>query len=124
MNKKIFKNLRNFNKWKKYLNNSFAKYTKKTNNDNSPKRIISLGKTKNPYLIPKDYLDEIYYNLLENEQRGIKPFIIYIYMDNQNQINNLMRRILIDWLIEVQKEFQLRDETLFTTVLIIDRFWL
>ena len=122
LNKKIFKNLRNFIKRKKYLNNSFVKYTKKTNNDNSPKRIISLGKTKNPCLIPKDYLDEIYYNLLENEQRGIKPFIIYNYMDNQNQINNSMRRILIDWLIEVQNKFQLRDETLFTTVLIIDRF--
>ena len=43
-------------------------------------------------------------------------------MTDQNEINEQMRSILIDWLIDVHHKFQFRDETLFMTVLIIDRF--
>lgn len=44
------------------------------------------------------------------------------YMTNQSDINEKMRAILIDWLIEVHYKFELMDETLFLTVNIIDRF--
>lgn len=43
-------------------------------------------------------------------------------MTNQCDINEKMRAILIDWLIEVHYKFELMDETLFLTVNIIDRF--
>lgn len=43
-------------------------------------------------------------------------------MTNQSDINEKMRAILIDWLIEVHYKFELMDETLFLTVNIIDRF--
>ena len=44
------------------------------------------------------------------------------YMDYQKDINPNMREILNDWLIEVHLKFDLRPETLFLTVNLIDRF--
>ncbi|OIT02678.1 PREDICTED: G2/mitotic-specific cyclin-2-like [Nicotiana attenuata] len=44
------------------------------------------------------------------------------YMAQQFDINERMRSILIDWLIEVHHKFELREETLFLTVNLIDRF--
>ncbi|KAJ3691337.1 hypothetical protein LUZ61_020501 [Rhynchospora tenuis] len=44
------------------------------------------------------------------------------YMSNQSDINERMRGILIDWLIEVHYKLELLDETLFLTVNLIDRF--
>jgi len=43
-------------------------------------------------------------------------------MTRQTDINSKMRAILIDWLVEVHLKFKLRDETLFLTVNIIDRY--
>jgi hypothetical protein len=44
------------------------------------------------------------------------------YMTHQNDINEKMRAILIDWLIEVHLKFKLMPETMYLTVNIIDRF--
>ena len=96
-------------------------YDNKTTLNESPKKYIKLDKIKNSQ-IPKDYLNIIYYNLLKEEHKGIKPMIIYNYMTDQNEINEQMRSILIDWIIDVHYKFQFRDETLFMTILIIDRF--
>ena len=41
---------------------------------------------------------------------------------NQNDINEKMRGILIDWLVDVHIKFKLRPETLFLTVNLIDRY--
>jgi len=106
----------------KQINNNFNKNTNKKSKDFSPKKYINLDKIKNTNQIPKDYLNIIYYNLLQEEHKGIKPMVIYNYMVDQNEINEQMRSILIDWLTDVHHKFQFRDETLFMTVLIIDRF--
>ncbi|KAK7823246.1 cyclin-b2-4 [Quercus suber] len=44
------------------------------------------------------------------------------YMTHQSDINERMRGILVDWLIEVHYKFELMDETLYLTVNLIDRF--
>lgn len=68
-----------------------------------------------------DYLEEIYINLLEDEKNiFLKPKIGY--MDMQNDINEQMRGILVDWLIEVHYRFGLRAETLHQTIWIIDTY--
>lgn len=46
----------------------------------------------------------------------------YGYMKKQKDINEKMRAILIDWLIEVHYKFKLNPDTLFITVNIIDRY--
>jgi cyclin B len=44
------------------------------------------------------------------------------YMANQADINDKMRAILVDWLVEVHLKFKLMPETLFLTVNLIDRY--
>ena len=44
------------------------------------------------------------------------------YMTRQSDINEKMRAILIDWLVDVHLKFKLVDETLFLAVNMIDRY--
>jgi cyclin B len=68
-----------------------------------------------------EYLEEIYLNLLIEENNStLKP--TFGYMDMQNEINEQMRAILIDWIIEVHFQFNLRQETLYMTIYIIDTY--
>ena len=72
-------------------------------------------------LFAGEYLDEIYTNLLcDDEELKCKPKLGY--MSSQKDINEQMRAILIDWLIEVHYRFRLKSETLFQTVWIIDTY--
>ncbi|KAI3451389.1 hypothetical protein Pfo_008054 [Paulownia fortunei] len=66
-----------------------------------------------------DYVEDlyVYYKKMESSS-CVSPG----YMVQQFDINERMRAILIDWLIEVHHKFELRDETLFLTVNLIDRF--
>ncbi len=43
-------------------------------------------------------------------------------MSNQKDINEKMRAILMDWLIDVHLKFKLVNETLFLTINLIDRY--
>ncbi|KAH9790325.1 cyclin-B1-1 [Citrus sinensis] len=65
-----------------------------------------------------EYVDDIYkfYKLTEDEGR------VHDYMDAQPEINAKMRSILVDWLTEVHRKFELMPETLYLTVHIVDRF--
>ncbi|ESW34046.1 hypothetical protein PHAVU_001G119700 [Phaseolus vulgaris] len=65
-----------------------------------------------------EYIDDIYkfYKLVEHESRPRD------YIDSQPEINERMRAILIDWLIDVHSKFELSPETLYLTINIIDRF--
>ena len=68
-----------------------------------------------------EYLEEIYMNLLlEESQATIKPK--FGYMNTQPEINEIMRAILIDWIIGVHLRFNLRQETLFMTIWLIDTY--
>ena len=44
------------------------------------------------------------------------------FMANQSEINENMRAILIDWLIDVHLKFKLWPETLFLTINLLDRY--
>jgi len=44
------------------------------------------------------------------------------YMKKQPDINDSMRQILVDWLVEVSEEYRLHGETLCLAVSYIDRF--
>ena len=68
-----------------------------------------------------EYLEDIYLNFLEDEQ-NIFPKPEIGYMDFQTDINEQMRQILVDWLIEVHYSFKFKNETLFQSVWIIDSY--
>nr|GMD26040.1 G2/mitotic-specific cyclin-2-like [Ipomoea batatas] len=72
----------------------------------------------NPLAV-KEYVEDLfaYYRNVENFS-----CVSAGYMAQQFDINERMRAVLIDWLIEVHNKFELREETLFMTVNLIDRF--
>ncbi|KAA8544526.1 hypothetical protein F0562_022538 [Nyssa sinensis] len=65
-----------------------------------------------------EYVEDIYkfYKLTEDESR------VDEYMGSQPDINSKMRSILVDWLIEVHRKFELMPETLYLTINIVDRY--
>jgi G2/mitotic-specific cyclin-B, other len=66
-----------------------------------------------------EYIVDIYENLHQTEADFLpRPG----YMSIQLNINEKMRAILIDWLVEVHHKFKLSEETLFLTVNILDRY--
>ena len=89
--------------------------------DEEPKKYFDISKINN-IQIPKEYLNIIYYNLLFEQEMDLKPNPDPDYMKNQKEINSQMRSILIDWLIDVHFKFGFTDETLFMTILTIDRY--
>ena len=110
--------------------NKITEISLKLDKDILPKNNLNINnisiKPNNDILLPKydlqfaeEYQDEIipYLISLENEKR-INPN----YMSKQNDINEKMRMILIDWLIEVHLKFKLLPETLFLTINFIDRY--
>ena len=53
---------------------------------------------------------------MQNESRP------HDYMHLQTDVNEKMRAILIDWLIDVHQKFELSPEALYLTINLIDRF--
>ncbi|XP_066509408.1 G2/mitotic-specific cyclin-B2-like [Hoplias malabaricus] len=78
---------------------------------------IDKGDEDSPQLC-SEYVKDIYVYLRSLEaQQSIRPR----YMDGY-EINERMRALLVDWLIQVHSRFQLLQETLYMTVAILDRF--
>jgi cyclin B len=65
-----------------------------------------------------EYVNDIYEYLMEKEKDGVDPR----YINSQVDVNEKMRAILVDWLVEVHRMFKLLPETLFLSVALIDRY--
>ncbi|KAL1555136.1 G2/mitotic-specific cyclin S13-7-like isoform X2 [Salvia divinorum] len=78
---------------------------------------IDAGDSKNE-LAAAEYVEDMYnyYKLTEDDGR------VHDYMESQREINSKMRGILVDWLIEVHRKFELTSESLYLTVNVMDRF--
>eukprot|EP00250_Pteridium_aquilinum_P003272 c13596_g1_i1 orf=174-1502(+) len=66
-----------------------------------------------------DYVEDIYSFYRKTEAQSCVP---PDYMSKQTNINQNMRAILVDWLIEVHLKFKLMPETLFLTTNLMDRY--
>jgi len=66
-----------------------------------------------------EYSEDIYSYLRQSE---VKYMAKHNYMSKQPDINQGMRTILVDWLVEVGEEYKLQTETLYLAVSYIDRF--
>ena len=74
----------------------------------------------NQNLPPFEYLNDIWESFLEKEQ-----YNNYSYKDIisiQTDIKDTMRCILIDWIISLQNKFFMKNNTLFLTINLIDRY--
>ncbi|GAB4855945.1 hypothetical protein Ancab_039787 [Ancistrocladus abbreviatus] len=78
---------------------------------------IDVGDVNNELAVA-EYVDDIYkfYRLTEEEN------LFCDYMNWQSHINERMRMILVDWLVEVHNKFELMPETLYLTINLVDRF--
>lgn len=65
-----------------------------------------------------------YFVSIENQLIQMKQLSLACpnYMSRQNDINEKMRAILIDWLVDVCVKYKLKPQTLFITVDVIDRY--
>ncbi|MFS8016717.1 putative cyclin domain-containing protein [Helianthus anomalus] len=80
---------------------------------------IDISDAKNPLAVV-EYVEDLYahYRRIESCSMVSPNYML----TQQSDINEKMRAILIDWLIEVHHKFDLQHETLFLTVNLIDRF--
>ena len=83
---------------------------------------VDITKIKVDCQIPKEYINIIYRNLLIEEEKNLSSMPIYEIIKSQKEINEQMRSILVDWIIDVHYKFGFTDETLFMSILIIDRY--
>ena len=126
-----FLDINNNNNSKSNIKNIFLidKTPKIKKNSNSINNDININNNDNNNIINYSYLNFIFNNDQEKisfageyleRQTEIKPKMGY--MSTQNEINEQMRAILIDWIIEVHFQFNLRQETLYMTISIIDTY--
>lgn len=70
-------------------------------------------------LCATEYVQDMYQHFRGKEEiTSVRP----LYMENQTHINERMRSILVDWLVEVHLKFKLVPETLYLTINLIDRY--
>ncbi|RVE60343.1 hypothetical protein OJAV_G00180050 [Oryzias javanicus] len=69
------------------------------------------------YMCP-EYAKEIFDYLKEREEK----FVLSNYMITHTSLNPEMRAILVDWLVEVQENFELYHETLYLAVKMTDHY--
>ena len=79
---------------------------------------IRINQRQDPQ-VNNEYLSEMYHNLLLEEE-NVKS--LFGYMKNQTDMNEKMRAMLIDWIIDVHFKFKLKADTLFLTVWLIDKY--
>lgn len=91
----------------------------------NPNILNTLNDLKTPIFIkyskqiPKEYILDIWQCLKECE---LEYPMNYEHIRQQKDINEKMRAILVDWLVEVHYRFSLQTETLFLTINIIDSY--
>jgi hypothetical protein len=65
------------------------------------------------------YVQDMYQHFrIKEPMTSVRP----AYMENQPHINERMRSILVDWLVEVHLKFKLVPETLYLTIHLVDRY--
>ncbi|CAB4014343.1 G2 mitotic-specific cyclin-B3 [Paramuricea clavata] len=65
-----------------------------------------------------EYANEIFKNMKKREEM----YVLTAYLSKRPKINANMRAILVDWLVEVQENFELYHETLYLAVKIVDHY--
>lgn len=85
---------------------------------NGPADDIDVRDEQDP-LCATAYVQDMYHHFRGKEANtSVRP----VYMENQPHINERMRSILVDWLVEVHLKFKLVPETLYLTINVIDRY--
>ncbi|XP_078403179.1 G2/mitotic-specific cyclin-B3 [Cetorhinus maximus] len=69
------------------------------------------------------FLNAIYaYDIFSYMKEREEKFVLKGYMQKQPDLNIEMRAILVDWMVEVQENFELNHETLYLAVKLVDHY--
>ncbi|XP_077163625.1 G2/mitotic-specific cyclin-B3 isoform X2 [Paroedura picta] len=82
-----------------------------------PTEDIDKVQRDDPYAV-SEYAKDIFDYMREREE----GFLIPDYMENQPDITRDMRAILVDWMVEVQENFDLTHETLYLAIKLMDHY--
>ncbi|XP_026882253.2 G2/mitotic-specific cyclin-B3 isoform X1 [Electrophorus electricus] len=74
--------------------------------------------TSNDCTYTPEYAKDIFDYLKNREEKHV----LHDYMGSQAGLNQNMRAVLVDWLVEVQENFELNHETLYLAVKITDHY--
>ena len=106
--------------------NKLNEFYQKENEINKKYSLFNFPELKNYSLNNNAQLPTEYFNnFLDTyckEEKTLEFNIIPNFMDNQIDINNRMRAIVVNWMIEVHDRFKLLPDTLFLSVIIFDRY--
>ena len=106
------------NKNKENYNIALSPFSNKFNKENSNIEEIKY----NPQLV-QEYSSDIFSYLKENENINYPDYINDIFSNQKSEkINIKTRAIVIDWLVHIHYKFKLKEETLYLTINIMDRF--
>ncbi|XP_070616191.1 G2/mitotic-specific cyclin-B3 [Erythrolamprus reginae] len=83
----------------------------------APAEDVDKGQLDDPYA-SAEYAKDIFEYMQERE----KSFLLQDYMKSQPDITTDMRAILVDWMVEVQENFELTHETLYLAVKLMDHY--
>ncbi|KAM4818413.1 G2/mitotic-specific cyclin-B3 isoform 2-T2 [Thomomys bottae] len=78
----------------------------------------AIEEDNNDSFLSLEYAEDIFAYLKEREE----IFILTNYMDKQTDLSCDMRALLVDWLVEVQMNFEMRHETLYLAVKLVDHY--
>ena len=112
------------NQYKQYR--KLNDFYQKENEINKKYSLFSFPEIKNDSInnnaqIPSEYFN----NFLDTyckEEKTLEFKITQNFMDSQTEINNRMRAIVVNWMIEVHDRFKLLPDTLYLSVIIFDRY--
>ncbi len=102
----------------KFINNN---QNENNNNNNENIICIDVDRCEAGFDILSVYQNEIIANLFDSEIRN-SPLHENYLVDVQKNIKPRMRATVIDWLVEVAKDFRLQDRTLYLSVKYFDNY--
>lgn len=101
-------------------NNSYGdNYSTAGSENQMDKDNISIEELKSNIQNVKEYINDILENLVEEEKNQVN-ITSPNYFNIQNEITPYMRSILIDWIIDIHRQFKFKEETLYIAIYLVD----
>ena len=92
--------------------------TSASSNDSELRETETTQKIQNPQRF--EIYKPIIFDFLKTEHQSFNRETLPI--QNQTEINDKMRCILVDWLVDICENFKISNKTLFLTIDLIDRY--
>lgn len=111
-------NVSNLKTYESDISNNISHRTIQKNKENSSNKLLAHKSSFNKFSNYSHCIDDIIFNM-KLSQDHFSP--IHNYLLKQTQMNENMRSILVEWMIEVSDEYRLDGQTVHIAVNLVDR---